>query len=49
MTAGVADPTKYENSNAVRLEYQFLPRWTFEALYGDAKSGSADVVWSRDY
>ena len=44
-----ADPTKYENSNAVRLEYQFLPRWSFEATYGDAKSGSADIVWSRDY
>ena len=44
-----ADPTKYENSNAVRLEYQFLPRWSFEATYGDAKSGSADVVWTRDY
>ena len=44
-----ADPTKYENSNAVRLEYQFLPRWSFEALYGDAKSGSADIVWTRDY
>ncbi|HZX42966.1 MAG TPA: translocation/assembly module TamB domain-containing protein, partial [Myxococcaceae bacterium] len=44
-----ADPTKYENSNAVRLEYQFLPRWTFEAMYGDAKSGSADIVWTRDY
>jgi len=44
-----ADPTKYENANAVRLEYQFLPRWSFEATYGDAKSGSADVVWTRDY
>jgi len=44
-----ADPTKYENSNAVRLEYQFLPRWSFEAMYGDAKSGSADIVWTRDY
>ena len=44
-----ADPTRYENANALRLEYQFLPRWSFEALYGDAKSGSADIVWSRDY
>ena len=44
-----ADPGRYENSNAFRLEYQFLPRWTLEAVYGDAKSGSADVVWSRDY
>jgi translocation and assembly module TamB len=44
-----ADPTKYENANAVRLEYQFKPRWSFEAAYGDAGSGSADIVWSRDY
>ena len=44
-----ADPTKYENANAVRLEYQFLPRWIFEGTYGDAKSGSADIVWTRDY
>ncbi len=44
-----ADPTRYENANAFRLEYQFLPRWSFEAVYGDAKSGSADIVWSRDY
>jgi translocation and assembly module TamB len=44
-----ADPTRYENSNGVRLEYQFKPRWSFEAAYGDAGSGSADIVWSRDY
>jgi len=44
-----ADPTKYENSNAVRLEYQILPRLSFEGVYGDAKSGSADLVWTRDY
>jgi translocation and assembly module TamB len=44
-----ADPTRYENSNAVRLEYQFAPRWSLEGVYGDAKSGSADIVWSRDY
>jgi translocation and assembly module TamB len=44
-----ADATRYENSNAVRVEYQFLPRWSLEAIYGDAKTGSADVVWSKDY
>ena len=27
-----ADPTKYENPNAVRLEYQFLPRWSSRQL-----------------
>ena len=44
-----ADPNRYENTNSFRLEYQFLPRWTLEAVYGDAKSGSADIVWTRDY
>ena len=44
-----ADPTRYENSNAFRLEYQFLPRWSFVFVYGNAGSGSADIVWSRDY
>ena len=44
-----ADPTRYENSNAVRLEYQILPRLSFEGVYGDAHSGSADLVWTRDY
>jgi len=44
-----ADPNRYENTNSFRLEYQFLPRWSFEATYGDAKSGAADIVWTRDY
>ncbi len=37
---GTRTPTPF------RLEYQFLPRWSLEAVYGDAKSGSADIVWS---
>jgi len=44
-----ADPSRGENSNAVRLEYQFTPRWEFDGEYGDARAGSADVVWHKDY
>ena len=44
-----ADPYRGENSNAVRFEYQFTPRWEFDAEYGDARAGSADIVWAKDY
>jgi len=44
-----ARPERGENSNAVRLEYQITPRWSLEGEYGDAKAGSADLIWSRDY
>ncbi len=41
--------TRRENNNAVRLEYQFSPRWSLEGEYGDAQQGGADVIWSKDY
>ena len=44
-----ADPSKGQNSNAARFEYQFSPRWSFEAELGDAKAGSADLIWSKEY
>lgn len=44
-----ADKSKGENSHAGKLEYQISPRWAFEATYGDAHAGGADLVWSRDY
>jgi translocation and assembly module TamB len=44
-----ADPYRGENTNAVRLEYQFSSSWHIEAEYGDAKAGSMDLVWTRDY
>jgi translocation and assembly module TamB len=44
-----ADPYRAENTNAVRLEYQFTPSWHIEAEYGDAKAGSLDLVWTKDY
>ncbi len=44
-----ADPFRYQNSNAVRVEYRFLRRWSLQLEYGDANAGSLDAVWSRDY
>ncbi|MCG5053401.1 MAG: translocation/assembly module TamB domain-containing protein [Myxococcales bacterium] len=44
-----ADPWRYENVNAVHLEYQITNRWSFEGEYGDAGSGSADLIWQRRY
>jgi translocation and assembly module TamB len=44
-----ADPTKNENEDEVRVEYQITPRWMFESRYGNARSGGASLIWSRDY
>jgi translocation and assembly module TamB len=44
-----ADPTKNENADEVRVEYQITPRWMFESRYGNAQSGGASLIWSRDY
>jgi translocation and assembly module TamB len=38
-----------ENQDEVRVEYQITPRWTFESRYGDANTGGARLLWSRDY
>jgi translocation and assembly module TamB len=44
-----ADPEKNENSDEVRVEYQITPRWTLESRYGNAMTGGASLIWSRDY
>jgi translocation and assembly module TamB len=44
-----ADPFRYQNTNSLRVEYQFLRRWSLQLEYGDANAGSLDAVWSRDY
>jgi translocation and assembly module TamB len=43
------DPFRRQNRNEVRLEYQLTARWSFEGMYGDAKVGSADLVWTKHY
>ncbi len=44
-----ADPEKGENRDEVRVEYQISPRWSFESRYGNAQSGGANLIWSKDY
>ncbi|MGA9520139.1 MAG: translocation/assembly module TamB domain-containing protein, partial [Myxococcaceae bacterium] len=44
-----ADESRNENKHSFRLEYQLSPRWSLETEYGDALSGGADLIWSKDY
>ena len=44
-----ADPTRYQNRNAVHLEYQLTSRWEIEAEYGDVGTGTADLMWKKNY
>ena len=38
-----------ENEDEVRLEYAITPHWTFGAWWGNANTGDARLIWSRDY
>jgi translocation and assembly module TamB len=44
-----ARPEQGENENEVKAEFQLTPRWNFELRYGDAQSGDASIIWSKDY
>lgn len=44
-----ADQERNENAAGFRLQYQFSPQWSLEGEYGTARSGGADVIWSRDF
>jgi translocation and assembly module TamB len=44
-----ADPTRYQNRNAVHVEYQLTQRWQVEAEYGDVGTGTADLMWKKNY
>jgi translocation and assembly module TamB len=44
-----ADPTRYQNKNAVHVEYQLGSRWEFAGEYGDVGTGSADIMWKKSY
>ena len=38
-----------ENTNEARVEFLISPRWNFEVSYGDANTGAASLIWSKDY
>ncbi|HEY7374656.1 MAG TPA: translocation/assembly module TamB domain-containing protein [Polyangia bacterium] len=44
-----SDPTRYQNRNAVHLEYQITSRWEIEGEYGDLGTGTADLIWRKNY
>jgi translocation and assembly module TamB len=44
-----ARPELGENTNELRVEYQISPHWSLESRYGDAQSGGASLIWSKDY
>lgn len=44
-----ADPTRLQNRNAVHFEYALGSRWSFQGEYGDAKTGSLDLFWTKRY
>jgi translocation and assembly module TamB len=44
-----SDPTRYQNRNAVHLEFQISARWEIEGEYGDLGTGTADLMWKKSY
>jgi translocation and assembly module TamB len=44
-----ADPMRYQNRNAVHLEFQITSRWEIEAEYGDLGTATGDLVWKKSY
>ena len=44
-----ADPSRYQNRNAVHLEFQITSRWEIEAEYGDLGTATGDLVWKKSY
>ena len=44
-----ADPALLQNRNAAHLEYELGSHWSFQGEYGDANTGSADMVWTKRY
>ena len=44
-----ADPARYQNRNAVHLEYRLTSRWQIAGEYGDVGTGSADLMWKKTY
>jgi translocation and assembly module TamB len=44
-----ADPTRYQNRNAVHVDYQLSSRWGIDGEYGDVGTGSLDLTWRKSY
>jgi translocation and assembly module TamB len=44
-----ADASRYQNRNAVHLEFQISSRWEIEAEYGDLGTGTGDLMWKKSY
>lgn len=44
-----AQHEKDENHNQLNVEYQLWKRWMLEVEYGDARQGSADLLWRKQY
>ena len=44
-----ANPALLQNRNAVHVEYQISQRWSFDGEYGDAGTGTADLMWTKRY
>ena len=44
-----ANPALLQNRNAVHVEYQLTRRWSFDAEYGDVGTGTADLLWTKNY
>ena len=44
-----ANPALLQNRNAVRVEYHLSERWSFDGEYGDVGTGTADLLWTKNY
>jgi len=44
-----ANPALYQNRNAVHVEYELGARWQIAGEYGDVGTGSADLIWKKNY
>jgi translocation and assembly module TamB len=44
-----ADPRRNQNRNAVHVEYQLTKRWVIDGEYGDLGTGTADLMWKKNY
>jgi translocation and assembly module TamB len=44
-----ANPALLQNRNAVHVEYQLSRRWSFDGEYGDVGTGTADLMWTKNY